>query len=312
MTLTPGIAASVLSEEEALSDLGAAQVYGLRRVFEQFRRKKLAVAAAVVVAVGIILAVIGPIVAPYGLEQTFPSYLAPMSLHHLLGTDSIGHDEFNQLLYAMRSSVFAAGFAAILGATIGTLIGLISGYTGGSFDWIVMRCVDAIMSFPGLLLIIAIIGVVGTGLYHAMIALAVSFVPGFTRLIRGEVLQVRERGFVAAAKVTGVTTHRIIRKHIVPTILPLFIVQLCLTLGLALIAEGALGFLGLGSQPPQTSLGEMLQNGFSQINSTVRLVLIPGLVITVLATSLNVIADALRDALGRGSEVVGLLAGPKA
>jgi ABC-type dipeptide/oligopeptide/nickel transport system permease subunit len=97
-----------------------------------------------------------------------------------------------------------------------------------------------------------------------------------------------------------------------PTILPSFIVQLCLTLGLALIAEGALGFLGLGTQPPQTSLGEMLQNGFSQINSTVRLVLIPGLIITVLATSLNVIADALRDALGRGSEVVGLLAGPKA
>jgi peptide/nickel transport system permease protein len=310
--LTPGIAPSVLSEEEALNDLGAAQVYGLRRVFEQFRHKKLAVAATVVVAVGIILAIIGPDIAPYGLEQTFPSYLAPMSLHHVLGTDTIGHDELSQLLYAMRSSVFAAGFAAILGATLGTIIGLISGYTGGSLDWVVMRCVDALMSFPGLLLIIALIGVVGTGLYHAMIALAVSFVPGFTRLVRGEVLQVRERGFVAAAKVTGASTRRIIRKHIMPTILPSFIVQLCLTLGLALIAEGALGFLGLGTQPPQTSLGEMLQNGFSQINSTVRLVLIPGLIITVLATSLNVIADALRDALGRGSEVVGLLAGPKA
>jgi peptide/nickel transport system permease protein len=313
MTIRPGrVTPDMLEEEEASDDLGAAQAYGLRRVFSRFRHRKLAMAATVVVAIGIILAIIGPDIAPYGLEQTFPSYNAPPSLHHLLGTDSIGHDELSQLLYAMRSSVFSAGFAAILGAVVGTLIGVISGYAGGALDWGVMRCIDALMSFPGLLLIIALIGVMGTGLFPATIALAISFVPGFARLVRGEVLEARQRVFVAAAKVTGVPSHRIVRKHVVPTILPSFIVQLCLTLGLALIAEGALGFLGLGSQPPQTSLGQMLQTGFSEINTTVRLVLIPGLVITVLATALNVIADALRDSLGRGSEVVGLLAGPKA
>jgi len=206
----------------------------------------------------------------------------------------------------------AAGFAALAGAAIGTVIGVVSGYVGGALDWAVMRCIDALMSFPGLLLIIALIGVMGPGLFHATIALAVSFVPGFTRLLRGEVLGARERGFVAAAKVTGVSSLRIVRKHIMPTVLPSLIVQLCLTLGLALIAEGALGYLGLGAQPPQASLGAMLQTGFTEINSTVRLVLVPGLVITILATCLNVIADALRDALGRGSEVVGFLAAPKA
>jgi peptide/nickel transport system permease protein len=293
-------------------DPDIAQTYGLRRVFEQFRHRKLAVAASVVVAIGVILAIVGPYITPDGLEQTFPSFTAAPSLHHWLGTDAIGHDELSQLLYAMRSSIFSAGFAALLGAALGTFIGVISGYAGGAVDWTVMRCIDALMSFPGLLLIIALIGVMGTGLYPAMIALAISFVPGFARLVRGDVLDARQRVFVAAAKVTGVPSHRIIRKHIVPTILPSFIVQLCLTLGLALIAQGALGFLGLGAQPPQTNLGEMLQSGFSSINSTVRLVLIPGLVITVLATALNVIADALRDALGRGGEVVGFLAGPKA
>jgi ABC-type dipeptide/oligopeptide/nickel transport system permease subunit len=302
------LAAEALEQD----DPDTVQTYGLRRVFEQFRHRKLAVAATVVVAIGIILAVIGPYVAPDGLEQTFPSFTASPSLHHWLGTDAIGHDELSQVLYAMRSSIFSAGLAALLGAALGTLIGVISGYAGGAIDWIVMRCIDALMSFPGLLLIIALIGVIGTGLYPAMIALAISFVPGFARLVRGDVLEARQRVFVAAAKVTGVPSHRIIRKHIVPTILPSFIVQLCLTLGLALIAQGALGFLGLGAQPPQTNLGEMLQSGFSSINSTVRLVLIPGLVITILATALNVIADALRDALGRGGEVMGFLAGPKA
>lgn len=309
MMMEPDMLTPMALEQD---DPDSAPTYGLRRVFEQFRHRKLALAATAVVASGVVLAIIGPYVAPDGLEQTFPSFTAAPSLHHWLGTDAIGHDELSQLLYAMRSSIFAAGLAALVGAAAGTFIGVISGYAGGVIDWIVMRCIDALMSFPGLLLIIALIGVIGTGLYPAMIALAISFVPGFARLVRGDVLDARQRVFVAAAKVTGVPAHRIIRKHIAPTILPSFIVQLCLTLGLALIAQGALGFLGLGAQPPQTNLGEMLQSGFNSINSTVRLVLIPGLVITVLATALNVIADVMRDALGRGGEVVGFLAGPKA
>jgi peptide/nickel transport system permease protein len=304
----PGLRA-LTGPEEPPDDFDGETTYGLRRVFDRFRHKKLAMAGVAVVILGILLAIIGPFVAPAGLEQTFPSYNASPSLAHLLGTDAIGHDELSQLLYAMRSSIFAAGFAAILGAILGTIVGVISGYAGGWVDWVVGRCIDALLSFPGLLLIIALIGVFGAGLYPAMIALGISFVGGFARLVRGEVLGARQRGFVAAAKVTGVPSHRIIRTHIIPTILPSFIVQLCLTFGFALVAQGALGFLGLGSQPPQTSLGAMMQSGFQEINSTVRLVLIPGIVITVIATAFNVIADGLRDALGRD---VGVLSGPRA
>jgi ABC-type dipeptide/oligopeptide/nickel transport system permease subunit len=298
--------------EDVVAEEETAQLYGIRRVFDRFKHQKLAVAAAVVVGIGILLAIIGPWIAPYGLEDTVTSFNAPPSAGHWLGTDSIGHDELSLLLYAMRASIFAAGFAAILGAAVGTAIGLLSGYIGKYVDWGIMRLIDAQLSFPGLLLIVALVGVMGNGLYHAMIALAISFVPGFARLIRGEVLAARERNFVAAARVTGVSKRRIVRKHIVPTILPQFIVQFCLTLGFALVAEGALGYLGLGAQPPATSLGEMLQNGFTQINVTVRLILIPGLAITILATSLNVIADGLRDALGRGGDVSGILTAPRA
>jgi len=307
-SVVPGLS-DLVGPDESPDEFDETGALGLRRVFDSFKRKKLSVAAVVVVIVGIILAIVGPYIAPSGLEQTFPSYTAPPSLAHLLGTDAIGHDELSQLLFAMRSSLFAAGFAAILGAALGTVVGVISGYAGGWVDWVVGRCIDALLSFPGLLLIIALIGVFGAGLYPAMIALGISFVGGFARLVRGEVLSARQRGFVAAAKVTGVPWFRIIRRHIIPTILPSFIVQLCLTFGFALVAQGALGFLGLGSQPPQTSLGAMMQAGFQQINSTVRLVLIPGIVITVLATAFNVIADGLRDALGRD---VGIFAGPKA
>jgi peptide/nickel transport system permease protein len=309
MTVVETGASGTIGPLEDPDQLDAPPSYGLRRIFHQFRRKKLAVAAVIVVVLGFVLAIIGPYIAPAGLEQTFPSYTASPTWGHLLGTDAIGHDELSQLLFAMRSSMFAAAFATILAAVLGTLIGLISGYAGGAVDWVIGRCIDALLSFPGLLLIIALIGVLGTGLYPAMVALGISFTGGFARLVRGEVLGANQRGFVAAAKVTGMSSRRIIRKHIVPTILPAFIVQLCLTFGFALIAQGALGFLGLGSQPPQTSLGAMMQSGFQQINSTIRLVLVPGLVITIMAVSFNLIADGVRDALGRD---VGIIAGPKA
>jgi peptide/nickel transport system permease protein len=306
--MTMDITALALSEgagDETEDDDG-------RRGFKRFRRGKGNLIACAVIIIAVFLALFGPYIAPYGLEQTSGSYLASPSLAHLLGTDGIGHDELSQLLFAMRSSMFGAVLAVAIGTSLGTLIGLASGYLGGRADWGIMRLIDALMSFPGLLLIIAVIGILGTGFYKAMIALSISFIPGFARLVRGEVLAAREQGYVAAAQVTGASSFRIIRKHIVPTIFPSFIVQVCLTLGLALIAEGALGFLGLGSQPPQTSLGQMVQSGFSKLNETVWPVLIPGLVITVLALSFNVIADGIRDSLGRDVEAVGLTTGPKA
>jgi len=291
--------------------------YGWRLTLSRFKRRRLSMFAVAIIGIVVVLAIIGPAVAPSGLEDTVPKFLAPPSRAHWLGTDAIGHDEFSRLLFALRSSVFAAWLAVVLGVGGGLLVGLVSGYAGGRVDWALMRFIDVMLAFPGLLLIIALIGILGTGLTNAMIALAVSFIPGFARLIRGQVLAVREELYVESAQVTGASAARIIRRHILPNVMAPFVVQVCLTMGLALIAEGALGFLGLGAQPPQTSLGAMLQDGFGYVNVTPRLILIPGLAITIVAVALNVVADGLRDSLGRTdrdlrpSEAV-LLTGPKA
>jgi ABC-type dipeptide/oligopeptide/nickel transport system permease subunit len=278
-----------------------AEVFGWRLTFARFRRRRGALVALGVVAVAVVLAIVGPWVAPQSLQETNDVFNGPMSAAHWLGTDSIGRDELSQLLYALRESLLAAWLALAIGVVVGTLLGLVSGYAGTKVDWAVMRVVDVLMSFPGLLLIIALIGVLGTSLVDAMIALSVSFVPSFARLIRGEVLAAKAATFVEAAQVSGVPAWRIVARHIVPGVLPAFIVQLCLTMGLALIAQGGLGFLGLGVQPPHTNLGAMLQSGFSEINVTPRLILVPGITITIIAMAFNVIADGLRDALGRGT-----------
>jgi peptide/nickel transport system permease protein len=308
-----------LAEASPLDARGAAvlaapelELYGWRLTAARFRSRRLSLVALGVVVLFVLAAVVGPDVAPAGLTDTFPSISGPPSASHLLGTDSIGHDELSQLLFALRSSLFAAWLAVAIGVVAGTVVGLVSGFVGGRLDWVVMRGVDLMLSFPGLLLVIALIGILGTGLIDAMIALAISFIPGFVRLIRGQVLAVKEETFVEAARVTGVPAWRIVARHIMPGVLPAFIVQVCLTMGLALIAEGGLGFLGLGVQPPQTNLGEMLQNGFAEVNVSPRLILVPGITITLIAMAFNVIADGLRDALGRGAGAADLLAGPKA
>jgi peptide/nickel transport system permease protein len=306
-----------VEEPVVASRPGRPERYGWRLTLDRFAQRRLALAAVVFIGAVVVLALIGPAIAPSGLEDTVGKFTAPPSAAHWLGTDAIGHDELSQLLFALRSSVFAAWLAVALGVGGGLLIGLVSGYAGGKVDWAMMRLVDVMLAFPGLLLIIALIGVLGTGLINAMIALAVSFIPGFARLIRGQVLAVREELYVESAQVTGATPARIVRRHILPNIMAPFVVQVCLTMGLALIAEGALGFLGLGVQPPQTSLGAMLQAGFGSVNDTARLILIPGLVITLIAVAFNVVADGLRDALGRTDQHGGiaaalLLPGPRA
>jgi ABC-type dipeptide/oligopeptide/nickel transport system permease subunit len=145
----------------------------------------------------------------------------------------------------------------------------------------------------------AVVGVLGPGITHAMIGLSIAFIPGFARLVRGQVLAVREEAYVEAARVVGASGPRIIRRHIVPNIMSVLIVQTFMAIGFALLAEGGLAFLGLSVQPPHTSLGSLIQRGFTMINVTLRLALIPGLVITLLTVSFNAIADGLRDALAK-------------
>jgi len=179
------------------------------------------------------------------------------------------------------------------------VIGLTSGYVGGWLDTILMRCTDAVMALPGLMMAMAVVGILGYGVFNAMIGLSIAFMPAFARLIRGQVLAVREESFVEAARVIGARPPRIILRHVLPNIASPLVVQALMSMGFALLAEGAIAYIGLSVQPPDASLGSMLQQGFSFINATPRLILVPGAVIVILSASFNAVADGIRDALAK-------------
>jgi ABC-type dipeptide/oligopeptide/nickel transport system permease subunit len=181
-------------------------------------------------------------------------------------------------------------------------VGLVSGYVGGRLDSVLMRVTDAVLAFPGLLVAMAIVGILGPGVQNAMLGLAVAFMPAFVRLVRGQVLAIREEPYIEAATVSGVRDRDIVRRHVVPNIAGPVIVQVLTTMSLALLAEGALSFLGLSVQPPASSLGSLLGRGFSVVNETIRLILVPGLVITIACWAFNSIADGLRESLSADSE----------
>jgi peptide/nickel transport system permease protein len=286
------------------------ELHGWRRTWARFRRQRTAMAGLAVVVVLGLAGLLAPFIAPYDLGDASSDFLDGPSSSHWLGTDPIGNDTLSQLLFGIRTSLFASLLAVGLAVLGGVVIGLYSGYFGGRVDRLLMRCVDAFMAFPGLLMAMVVVGVLGTGVVNAMIGLSVAFVPAFARLVRGQVLAVREEAYVEAAQVVGARPPRIIRRHVLPNIAPALIVQAFMALGFALLAEGALAFMGLSVEPPETSLGSILQRGFTVINSTPRLVLVPGIAITVLSVSFNAIADGLRDALARHD--VAELAGARA
>jgi len=273
-------------------------------VWRRFRRQKIAMAGAVVIVVVTLAGVFAPVLAPHGVGEMTSEFMATFSRKHYLGTDNTGFDLYSRLLFGIRTSLLASLIAVGLALVGGMLLGLLSGYIGGWLDTVLMRSTDAIMALPGLLMAMAVVGVLGHGVVNAMIGLSVAFMPGFARLVRGQVLAVKEESFVEAAKVIGAGSPRIIRKHILPNIASPLIVQTFVSLGFALLAEGALAYIGLSVQPPDASLGNLLQQGFQFINQTPRLMLVPGVVIVLLSLSFNAVADGIRDAMANKERIV--------
>jgi len=271
----------------------------VRRTGARLVRRPAAVVGLAVVAAFGLAGLLAPVISPYGLLESSSEFRSGPSRDHWLGTDAIGKDTFSQLLFGLRTSLWASLVAVTLAVVVGTAIGLCSGYFGGRTDQVLMRMVDAVLSFPGLLTAMVVVGLLGPSVLNAMIGLSVAFMPLFARLVRGQVLVVRQENYVKAALVVGAGPWRIIRRHILPNVAPPLVVQAFMTLGFALLAEGALAFLGLSVQPPETSLGSMLRRGFGAVNDTPRLVLVPGLAITVLTLAFNAVADGLRDAMAR-------------
>lgn len=257
-----------------------------------------AVAGAVVFLLVVFVAFTAALIAPDDPIKLAPndSLQAP-SLRHPMGTDQFGRDILSRVIYGARVSVAMGLVAVAISVTAGALLGLVSGYYAGVTDTVVMRLVDVMLAFPGILLALVIIAILGPNLSSAMIAVGVSGMPPFIRVVRGSVLALREREYVEAARVTGARNARIIFRHILPNVLAPVIVLATLGIPSAIISGAALSFLGLGIKPPTPDWGAMLNNGRDFLSTAWWLSTFPGLAIVVMVMAINLFGDGLRDAL---------------
>jgi len=251
---------------------------------------------ALIVGIALVAAIAGPSLTPFDpATQDLASRLAAPSFVHPFGLDELGRDILARVLAGARIS-FVVGFTVVLiSAAVGTVMGAVAGYFGGRVDDVVSRVIDTLLAFPGLLLAIALVAVLGPSLANVLFALTIIGWVGYARLVRGQVLRAREFEYVQAARALGASTARILWKHIIPTAVPAVVVQATLGMAGAIIGEASLSFLGLGVQPPTPSWGTMLNGGRAHILDAPHLTIFPGLAIALLVLGLNFLGDGLRD-----------------
>jgi peptide/nickel transport system permease protein len=271
----------------------------LRLVWLRLRRNWLSAAALAVIVLMMLAAVLAGWVAPYEPDATdADAALQAPSLHHWLGTDIYGRDLLSRIIYAARIDLAVAFGATALALAIGASIGVVAGLYRGIVDLLIMRCVDSIMAFPAFILAMAITAALGNSVGNVLIAIALTQIPNYLRLIRGEIFRIREMEYADAARVVGNPAWRIMFIHLLPNALPPIIVQATLAMGYALLTMAALSFIGLGIQPPQSEWGSMTAEGAQYIvTGEWWLFLFPGLAIVLMVLSFNLVGDSLRDFL---------------
>jgi peptide/nickel transport system permease protein len=257
----------------------------------------VAVASALLLLL-VLVTVLAPWIALHDPVTTDPSnaLLGPSGVHPL-GTDELGRDLFARVIWGSRVSLPVAFVAVAVGLLVGGSIGLAAGYRGGLTDLFLMRVIDAILAFPALILAVAIVAVLGPGLRNAMIAIGITQLPVYARLMRAQVLTLKGLDFIAAVRVLGASPARLIVNHFLPNLLNPLIVQISLSAAAAMLAEATLSFLGLGAQPPTPDWGFMMNTGARFLNNDPWLALGPGLAISIAVFAFNWLGDALRDAL---------------
>lgn len=271
---------------------------GFRYFLHRYARNRMALIGLWVLLVVFLAAIFAPFVAPYDPTKTdFGNLLKPSSRAHLLGTDDLGRDTLSRMIYGARTSLLAGVISVGIALGVGLPLGVVSGFFRGHLDNLLMRLTDALLSFPFLVLALAIAAVLGAGLSKAMIAIGIVFTPGFIRLSRAQVLSERERAYVEAARALGAADGRIVWTHILPNSLSPVLVQASLAMAVAITLEATLSFLGLGTQPPTPSWGSMLNIAQAYLNTAPGLALWPGLAIFVTVLSLNLVGDGLREVL---------------
>jgi peptide/nickel transport system permease protein len=273
---------------------GASVVQVLRRM----RRVRFATLGIVVVACVVFLALFAGLLAPLDpIKPDLNRSLEPPGLSHLLGTDDLGRDILSRVIYGARISLLAGVVSVAIAFLGGVGLGVISGYWGGWVDNVIMRLMDSLLSFPAIVLALAIAAAIGAGLTNVMIAIGIVNTPTFARLARGQTLAVRELDYVGAARVLGARDLRIVRVHLLPNIAAPLIVQTSLSVAFAILAEASLSFLGFGVKPPEPSWGSMVSMGRGYLQQAPWLVFGPGAAIFITVMGFNFVGDALRDAL---------------
>lgn len=283
---------NVMDEEETEA------VSPWRDGWKQLRKNRLAIIGFAIILFFILVAIFAPLFTSYSYDQqNLADRLHPPSKEYLLGTDHLGRDIFTRIAYGARVSL-QVGFFAVTGALVfGSLLGILAGYFGRWIDMLISRIFDIMLAFPSILLAIAIVAILGPSLENALLAIAVVNIPIFGRLVRSRVISLREEEFIMAAKAQGMKSGRVILHHILPNSIAPIIVQATLSFGTAILEAAALGFLGLGAQPPTPEWGQMLADSREFIQLAPWTMLAPGLSIMLVVLGFNLIGDGLRDAL---------------
>ncbi|PGS54144.1 nickel transporter permease [Bacillus sp. AFS041924] len=266
--------------------------------YKKFKKNKLALVGGYIVLFYILVAIFAPLISPKDpFAIDLMNKLQTPSMEHWMGTDDKGRDILSRIIYGSRLSI-SVGFVSVLfGAIFGIILGLIAGYYGKWIDTIIMRVVDVLLAFPGILLALAIISALGPSLINVMVAVGVFSIPTFARIVRGSTLSVRKLEYIDAIRALGATDASIIFKHIFPNILSPIIVQATLKLATAILSAAGLSYLGLGAQPPSPEWGAMLSSGRDYLFTAPHIALFPGIAISTLVLGFNIFGDGLRDAL---------------
>lgn len=245
-----------------------------------------------------LLSALAPWLAPYSpTQQNLDAMFAPISAEHWLGADDLGRDTFSRLLYGGMASIYASFLAVAVSVLVGVPVGLLGGFLGGWVDEVVGRIIDSFLSFPAIVLAIAVTGALGIGLTNGMIAVGVVFAPQLARIVRARALVVRNELYVDSARCFGASTMHILWRHVLPNTIQPVIVQVTLLLAAALLAEASLSFLGLGIQPPDASWGSMLARAYQNMELAPELMYPPGIAILLTALAFNMLGESLREAL---------------
>ena len=264
----------------------------------KFKKQKTAIAALAFLMLLVVFSIIGEMIVPYGVDEyDYSSVLQSPSQNHLFGTDEFGRDIFSRVILGARISLAVGLSSVTVGAVVGTILGLLSGYYGGFIDSVIMRVCDTLFAFPGTILAIGIMAILGPGIFNVVIAVAIFSAPSFARIVRSSTLSQKESVYVQAAKSLGASDGRILFKHILPGAMSEIIVYYTMNIGSSILTASSLSFLGMGAQAPSPEWGLQLSTGRAYVGLNWHMTFFPGLAIFLTVLSFNLLGDGLRDAL---------------